>query len=278
MDFNWFFSALAQSGAALIGIIGAFLISRVLSENDTSSRILYEFRDIAFQRTNALQNLKTIKIDWYNHFTILQSQEFWDSLIQLESESNYDPDTIAELCLDAVYNLYFSPENMRLALRLARRNINENEYEFCGRNSPINDVPFSELENTRLRIENLRHECNVLRHKYGLIKNDINGAMKKLSTIKGIILLLLFGSILSVCFPLLLLPMVNSESFIKYAISYNSIAIRGFFVGSLFLFIAVLCIILKFSLSHIEKSYKKILSKIEKRHLTIEGYSKYFGS
>ena len=31
-DWNWFFAAFAQSGAALIGIIAAFIISKIIGE------------------------------------------------------------------------------------------------------------------------------------------------------------------------------------------------------------------------------------------------------
>jgi len=95
MDWNWFFSSIAQSGAALIGIIGAFLISRVLNEKDVNSTILHEFRDIAFKRTNVVHDIENIPFDWYNRNTILQSKEFWNMLNQLECESNDDPETIA---------------------------------------------------------------------------------------------------------------------------------------------------------------------------------------
>ena len=34
VDWNWFFAAFAQSAAALIAIIGAFIISKLLGENE----------------------------------------------------------------------------------------------------------------------------------------------------------------------------------------------------------------------------------------------------
>ena len=34
MDWNWFFAAFAQCAAALIAIIGAFVISKLLGENE----------------------------------------------------------------------------------------------------------------------------------------------------------------------------------------------------------------------------------------------------
>jgi len=35
MDWNWFFSALAQSAAAIVGILGAFIVSKILSNQST---------------------------------------------------------------------------------------------------------------------------------------------------------------------------------------------------------------------------------------------------
>jgi hypothetical protein len=276
MDWNWFFSALAQSGAALIGIIGAFLISRVLNEKDVSNRILYEFREIAFKRTNVLNDINNIPFEWYNRNTILQSQEFWDKLLQLESASSDDPETIAAECLLEVYGLYDSPDNLGFATRLVLRNKSIDEYEYSGCNSPICSVSFDKIENTHKNIENLRHECKVLMRKYGLVKNDISGSIKRLRTINGIVVLLLIGSLTSVCIPLMMLPMEISKLGLFEAFSCNSLWARGSFVGTLFSIIAILCVTLMASLREVKLSYMRILSKISDKHLKLDGYSKYF--
>ncbi|MCB5266484.1 MAG: hypothetical protein PHU99_08035 [Candidatus Cloacimonetes bacterium] len=276
MDWNWFFSSLAQSGAALIGIIGAFLISRVLSEKDLSNRILYEFRDIAFKRTNVLNDIDNIPFVWYNRNTILQSQEFWDKLLQLESDSGDDPETIATECLSGVYGLYDSPDNLNFATRLVLRNKSIDEYEYSGCYSPICSVSSDQIDNIHKNIENLRHECKVLIRKYGLIKNDISGSIKRLRTVNGIVILLLFGSLTSVCIPIMMLPMEISELGLFEAFSYNSLWARGSFVGALFIIIVILCVILMASLRKVQKNYMRILRKISDKHLKLSGYCKYF--
>lgn len=276
MDWNWFFSALAQSGAALIGIIGAFLISRVLNEKDVSNRILYEFREIAFKRMNVLKDINNIPFEWYNRNTILQSQEFWNRLIQLEIDRGDDPETIAAECLLEVFGLYDSPDNLRFATRLVLRNKSNDEYEYSGCYSPIYSVSFDQLDITHKNIENLRYECKVLMRKYGLVKNDVSGSIKRLRTINRIVVLLLIGSLTSVCIPLMMLPMEISKLGIFEAFSCNSLCARGSFVGALFIIMAILCTILMASLREVKKSYMRILSKISDKHLKLNGYCKYF--
>lgn len=276
MDWNWFFSALAQSGAALIGIIGAFLISRVLSEKDVSNRILYEFREIAFKRMNVLNDINNIPFEWYNRNTILQSQEFWNRLIHLENDSSDDPEIIAAECLSEVYGLYDSPNNLSFATRLVLRNKSNDAHEYSGCYSPIYSVSFDQLDITHKNIENLRYECKVLMRKYGLVKNDVSGSIRRLRTINRIVVLLLIGSLTSVCMPLMMLPMEISKLGIFEAFSCNSLWARGSFVGALFIIMAILCTILMASLREVKKSYMRILSKISDKHLKLNGYCKYF--
>lgn len=277
MDWNWFLSALAQSGAAFIGIIGAFLTSRILSEKNVFGDIHERFRDTDFQRTNTVQNLKNCRFEWYNKNTILESEQFWNRLNQLQGESTADPESIAENCLIEVNGLYESLGNLTFVISLINRQDDEyGVYRNCV--SPPGDVSFMELEKERLKIENLRHKCNILMRKYGLIKNDINKAISRFKTIYEIVALLLVGSLVTVCIPITLLPVDISAASMYEAISFNSIGLRVCFAGSLFLMIAVLCIMLVYSLYEIKKNYLMILEKITEKHLTLRGYSSYFSS
>jgi len=112
--------------------------------------------------------------------------------------------------------------------------------------------------------------------KYGLVKNDIKVSLKRLRTICGIVVLLLVGSLTSVCIPLMMLPMDISKKGLFESFLCNSLWERGLFVGALFLIVAILCVILLVSITQIRKSYKKILSKISDKNLKLDGYSKYF--
>ena len=46
IDWNWFFSAFAQSGAAIIGIIGAFVISKIIDESSIKLNVEEKYKNL----------------------------------------------------------------------------------------------------------------------------------------------------------------------------------------------------------------------------------------
>ncbi|RWX47315.1 hypothetical protein H206_03730, partial [Candidatus Electrothrix aarhusensis] len=46
VDWNWFFAAFAQCGAALIGIIAAFIISKLLAEDNKYDSIKIKLESV----------------------------------------------------------------------------------------------------------------------------------------------------------------------------------------------------------------------------------------
>ena len=50
VDWNWFFAAFAQCGAALIGIISAFIISKLLAEDNKYDSIKIKLENLKIAR------------------------------------------------------------------------------------------------------------------------------------------------------------------------------------------------------------------------------------
>lgn len=66
MDWNWFFSSLAQSTAAIVGLFGAFIITKILSNQagfDTRQR---QIQDIRSKSESLLDDANDLAIRWYN--------------------------------------------------------------------------------------------------------------------------------------------------------------------------------------------------------------------
>lgn len=66
MDWNWFFSSLAQSTAAIVGIFGAFIITKTLSNQTTFDSKRNLLRELASKSQNLLDEANDLSIDWYN--------------------------------------------------------------------------------------------------------------------------------------------------------------------------------------------------------------------
>jgi len=70
LDWNWFFSAFAQCGAALIGIIAAFIISKLLGENDKYETIVNNLESLKNKRSYLIDKISVCRFDWYDRLNI----------------------------------------------------------------------------------------------------------------------------------------------------------------------------------------------------------------
>ena len=63
IDPNWFYSAMAQSSAAIVGIIGAFLIAKLIAQKQEIRRLSHEIYDNE-ENIKFLNNKVSIKREW----------------------------------------------------------------------------------------------------------------------------------------------------------------------------------------------------------------------
>lgn len=66
MDWNWFFSSLSQSAAAIVGIFGAFIITKVLSNQATFADKNNRMRELITLAQKIVDDAGDLSIDWYN--------------------------------------------------------------------------------------------------------------------------------------------------------------------------------------------------------------------
>jgi len=66
MDWNWFFSSLSQSAAAIVGIFGAFIITKILSNQTVFSEKTNRMRELLVLAQRIVDDASDLSIDWYN--------------------------------------------------------------------------------------------------------------------------------------------------------------------------------------------------------------------
>lgn len=66
MDWNWFFSSLSQSAAAIVGIFGAFIITKILSNQATFAEKTNRIRELIVLAQRIVDDASDLSIDWYN--------------------------------------------------------------------------------------------------------------------------------------------------------------------------------------------------------------------
>jgi len=92
-DPNWFFSTLAQSAAAIVGLIGAFLVSRIVEQaNEVREKKRELFREVTnqeiIQAKNDLEKFKDSYLSEKNRLEIQTKKKNKVPLIMLESNIN----------------------------------------------------------------------------------------------------------------------------------------------------------------------------------------------
>lgn len=66
MDWNWFFSSLSQSAAAIVGIFGAFIITKILSNQAAFSTKENRIKDLLAGGEKVKDGAESLYFEWYN--------------------------------------------------------------------------------------------------------------------------------------------------------------------------------------------------------------------
>ena len=65
MDWNWYFGALAQSAAAIVGIFGAFIITKVLSNQSNFAQKSNRAKELLAESQRVVDSANDLSIEWY---------------------------------------------------------------------------------------------------------------------------------------------------------------------------------------------------------------------
>ncbi|ODT96890.1 MAG: hypothetical protein ABS82_02750 [Rhodanobacter sp. SCN 67-45] len=92
MDWNWFFSSIAQSAAAIVGIFGAFIITKVLSNQAKFGEKSIRFRSLRTDAIKLVDSAHHLSFAWYirlnRKYELEKAEEF------LEKDDDLTPDAL----------------------------------------------------------------------------------------------------------------------------------------------------------------------------------------
>lgn len=86
MDWNWFFSSLAQSAAAIVGIFGAFIITKILSNQAAYSEKKNRLAELMVFAKKIADSADDLAFDWYNKHIAQREIEDLDELLDKGAE------------------------------------------------------------------------------------------------------------------------------------------------------------------------------------------------
>ncbi|MFH6565604.1 hypothetical protein [Pseudomonas kulmbachensis] len=120
LDWNWFFSTLSQSTAAIVGIVGAFIIAKIFSNQSVFSEKNNKMNALIIESHKLLDKIGTIDFDWYNkqkNNAAYRSAAKKIYSIKDEDESKYNDDVLLEFYKEANFSEFSEKESILEKLR-----------------------------------------------------------------------------------------------------------------------------------------------------------------
>lgn len=115
MDWNWFFSSLSQSSAAIVGIFGAFIITKILSNQAQFGERTARFKSLRAAATKLENSAENLAFAWYVRLMAESQLEKAEDL--LDKDDNL---TSEDLYAKLRFPPYLARENAIRALQSAK--------------------------------------------------------------------------------------------------------------------------------------------------------------
>lgn len=220
MDWNWFFSSFCQSAAALIGIIGAFVISRLLGISEKISSVISELDNLIIEFNEIILKVNSRHFYWFTKTHIKHNDDLKEQIKNGEFENITEKEI-----LEKIYNLDDRLYRIDEAVLESYNDVYKKykpEYIDYGNgiltktNYPIIDFPpknlWSDLENEKELIDQLQISSHILIQKFNKNYQDLISFDKSIKSLRNVIILILVAFPLTVIYPLHFMPMLPNEN------------------------------------------------------------------
>ncbi len=286
MDWNWFFSSLSQSSASIVGIFGAFIITKILSNNSNFDKNNLISKELIALSDKIVDDANDRYFKWYNKHT--NESAFSDAKKYIQ-KGIYNPDEIYGECKFSVYspkskiiehiNLLIDKHKEKVAAELQRNKDRPAGITAIPRPSFLDAMPVVpviglEVEQEAIDsvVRNARHQIRTISNHLNNIKNNPEYS-EQISYTLGLIVLLFFSGVI---YPLSFMPLrPNSTIHLSLEAFWNLLfTIRGLLLGIVsFTFISIISMFYRMNLKM--KYDSEIVSKLE-IYTKLSSYSHYF--
>lgn len=298
MDWNWFFSSLSQSSAAIVGIFGAFIITKILSNQASYSEKVNKSKDTLAKCRRVVDSAEGLYFNWYNKHTNNRQFEKLDELLETEehlsAEQYYDklifsPFSPREEILEKIEALITvnikRKEKEREELRQRAAAYQKYNPGFAYAEPAVMKLPNLSNLNMDL-IDNLQKERDAIDSIVRDARHHIRLASNMLDSIKGnpesspqityALVLVTFLFFIGVIYPLSFMPANPGGNFnLTFSAFFTLLfTIKGAFLAALsIIFGAVLVMFFWLNITLIHPN--KTIQELEK-YKNISSYSDYF--
>lgn len=279
-DWNWFFAAFAQCAAALIGIIGAFIISKLLNESSRQEEFDGRAKDFFIEFDNTFNRIYYLNFEWYDKTRIKYSSDIKKAIESNEFDGLSDQEIHEKLINDIEPGLNGTPICVQ-ELKARQKQIRID----AGSTFPVfqqfaPEGIWDDLNEEKDKINALKVESITLTHKFNRLKAENSGAKNNLNTIKNTIWILIVGFLLTVIYPLSFMPLpVDATPSVTFdmEIIYSSIfSLRGLFLFLLSIVVIGIFTYFLIVTRNLRVKYKALDEQLKPDFGELKEYSPYF--
>jgi hypothetical protein len=281
-DWNWFFSSFSQCAAALIAIIGAFVISRLLGLSEKVNLLVSDFDKLIIQYNKIRSSLDKRKFDWYTEKTV-RYNDILKEEIKKGNYSNLSEIEIIEKIWVNVPNIYKLKPSILSAFHelYAIYGSFKDGRTFYSVNLEIVPVGLiGRLNTEKEAINNLEIEARTLIEQFKNNQQELNEFKDSINPLYRFIIILMIAFPLTVIYPLHFMPAYLNqypEWTINPILIYSTIlSLKNMM---LFIFLVIIEILFWYFLRQTQQIKLKHLSAINnnsEEYKNIKSYSEHF--
>jgi hypothetical protein len=248
IDWNWFFSSFSQSAAALLAIIAAFVISRLLGLSEKISTSISQFDDlvIEFDRIRAKISIRNFR--WYTKMITEYGGNLKEDIRKGEFENLNRDEILAKIYKsdnrlykidDAVLEVFDELYESRRPKRQKSSNVGELIITNSGSYNLDSIEPAGLWESVNLEKEAINQveiEAKSLIQHFQKNLHELNSFRDSIRPLKIIIMILLISFPLTVIYPLHFMPVETNQ---ELTITFNLINIIQSMITFKFLLLSI---------------------------------------
>lgn len=299
MDWNWFFSSLAQSSAAIVGILGAFLITKILNNQAAFLQKKSKCQEIIIDCQKVVDEANDRYFHWYNKHTnerefdklknlldsreeYLSPQEYYEKLSFSIFSSHQEVKDRIEREID-MHKKAKEKEWNDMSERAKAYQENNPGYVYVEAIHPKIDFPrnYSTIQSQLTEEFDLISSC-LRNAKYQMriasdMFKDIEQNPESSKLVNSILLFICFLFFFGVIYPLSFLPVKIGDINLTYDIDvilFYIFSIKGFFLSILSL-IFIIALIALFRLNKSLRYSMNLITDLNK-FKELSSYSEYF--
>lgn len=207
MDWNWFYSSFSQSAAAMLSIIGAFIISKLIGIEEKVDYLKSKFSECDIDFINIQGQFSLINYYFYNRFMVIINRNIEDQCREGVFKDLKDD----EIC-DKIYlnekDLFRHNDGIIAGYKIIEYKV-KNPFS-----APPNSISPSDTDtkNAIIKTHNkLMFDAKKLIREFDILERKTSSYLKNLNSVKFVILMLIVFFPIIVIFPLYYLPLSNPK-------------------------------------------------------------------